>query len=213
MTRQGIVVLISGGGTNLQALIDAASVGQLVQPIKAVISNNLDAGGLDRARKAGIPAVALDHRVFSSRHSYDTALAELIDRFDPKLVALAGFMRILSEQFVSHFQGRMINIHPALLPEFKGLNTHQRALDAGRKTHGATVHFVTPDLDDGPNIIQASLNINETDTAEVLASRVLRLEHQIYPEAVALFLDDRLQMIEQGCLLDGKLLPPTGILR
>ena len=149
-----IVVLITGNGSNLQAIIDASQQGLPVK-IEAVISNRADAHGLARAAHAGIPAVVLDHTQFTSREAYDEALQQKIDSFQPQLVVLAGFMRILTNNFVRHYEGRLINIHPSLLPKFRGLNTHQRALDAGEQEHGATVHFVTPELDGGPAVLQA----------------------------------------------------------
>ncbi len=210
MTPQGMVVLISGGGTNLQAIIDGVESGAISQPIAAVISNKADAKGLARASRAGIPAVILDHTAFGDRAHYDAALAELIHRFDPKLVVLAGFMRILSADFVAQFEGRMINIHPALLPEFKGLHTHERAIAEGATRHGATVHFVTAALDDGPNIIQATLSVTSSDTPDTLATRVLALEHQIFPMAIEWFLQNNICMKDNRCYLNGLCLDANG---
>lgn len=210
MTGHGIVVLISGGGTNLQAVIDGYLLQIISEPIVAVISNNADAKGLTRATRAGIPAIVLDHRTYSDRNSYDLALAKLIERFSPKLVVLAGFMRILSPGFVQQFEGSMINIHPALLPEFKGLHTHARALASGVQKHGATVHFVTADLDDGPNIIQASLTVSENDTEATLAERVLTLEHQILPTAIEWFLQNKISMSNNRCYLNQQQLDDCG---
>ena len=210
MTPQGMVVLISGGGTNLQAIIDGVESGAISQPIAAVISNKADAKGLARASRAGIPAVILDHTAFGDRAHYDAALAELIHRFDPKLVVLAGFMRILSADFVAQFEGRMINIHPALLPEFKGLHTHERAIAEGATRHGATVHIVTAALDDGPNIIQAALSVTSSDTPDTLATRVLALEHQIFPMAIEWFLQNNICMKDNRCYLNGLCLDANG---
>ncbi len=210
MTGHGIVVLISGGGTNLQAVIDGYQQQIISEPIVAVISNNADVKGLARATRAGIPAIVLDHRTFPDRNSYDQALAKLIARFTPKLVVLAGFMRILSPDFVQQFEGSMINIHPALLPEFKGLHTHARALESGAQNHGATVHFVTADLDDGPNIIQASLTVSKGDTEKTLAQRVLVLEHQILPMAIEWFLQNKISMSNNRCYLNQQQLDASG---
>jgi len=210
MKPYGIVVLLSGSGSNFQAILDASKSGSFPQGICAVISNNPHAKGLIRASDAGIPAITLDHRAYPDRESYDAALAKLVQRFNPKLIVLAGFMRILTSDFVKQFEGKMINIHPALLPKYKGLNTHQRALDNGDSIHGATVHFVTPELDDGPNILQASLQVNQVESSETLASRVLVLEHKIYPMVVDWFMNDRVKMFENQCYLDQYLLPDTG---
>ena len=167
-----LVVLISGGGTNLQAIIDAA-VADLPVDIRAVISNEADAFGLERARGAGIETRVLDHRAFPDREAYDAALAELIDEYEPGLVVLAGFMRILTPAFVRHYHGRMFNIHPSLLPRYRGLDTHARVLAAGDREHGATVHFVTEELDGGPLIIQARVPVLANDDPQTLARRVL----------------------------------------
>ncbi|BAO45198.1 phosphoribosylglycinamide formyltransferase [Thiolapillus brandeum] len=197
MSKLPIVVLISGGGTNLQAIIDAARDGLPVD-IRAVISNQPDAYGLQRAKKAGIPTAVLDHRDFDSREAFDQGLAALIDSFQPGLVLLAGFMRILTPAFVRHYQGRMLNIHPSLLPKFQGLHTHQRALDAAEKEHGASIHFVTEELDGGPIIIQARVPVLPGDDAEKLAARVLEKEHIIYPLAVRWIAEGRLSLNGAG---------------
>ena len=204
-----VLVLISGSGSNLQALIDA----QAGAPyrIVAVISNLAEAFGLERARRAGIPAKVLSHRAFPDRGAYDQALADLIDRFEPGLVVLAGFMRILSPGFVARYAGRLMNIHPSLLPKSRGLHTHQRALDAGEQEHGASVHFVTDELDGGPLIIQARVPVLPGDDAATLAARVLTREHRIYPQAVRWFAEGRLRLGDDGRpLLDGQVLtvPP-----
>lgn len=197
-----VVVLISGNGSNLQALIDASGNAYPTR-IAAVISNRADAYGLERARRAGIPTEVLSHRESQDRESYDHALAEQIDRYRPGLVVLAGFMRILSPGFVRHYQGRMLNIHPALLPDFRGLHTHLRALEAGVDEHGASVHFVTEELDGGPVIIQARVPVLADDNPETLAARVLRQEHRIYPRAVNWFATGRLRLEGDRVLLDG----------
>ena len=195
------VVLISGRGSNLQALIDEAS-SDLPVRIRAVISNRPNAAGLDRAQKAGIETRTLDHTDFLSRDDYDDALQSLIDTFEPSLIVLAGFMRILTPAFVNHYRGRMINIHPSLLPAFPGLDTHVRALDAGVREHGATVHFVTEEVDGGPVIVQAKVPVLPNDTPEVLAARVLQQEHTILPMAVRWFAEGRLRLEGNAVMLD-----------
>jgi len=191
--RLSLVVLISGSGSNLQAIIDGAASGLPVE-IKAVISNQVDAYGLERARQAGIETRVLNHKGFDDRDSYDQALGDLIEEYQPGLVILAGFMRILTPALVNRFHGRMFNIHPSLLPKFRGLHTHQRALEAGEETHGASVHFVTEELDGGPLILQAQVPIREDDTPDSLAARVLTQEHIIYPEAIRMFAEGELRM-------------------
>jgi len=206
-----ILVIISGSGTNLQAIIDHCQNGTIRGDILAVISNVPDAKGLDRARRANIEALTLDHRDYSSREEYDQALANLIDSFQPDLVVLAGFMRILTPGFVNRYLGRLINIHPSLLPKYQGLHTHQRALEAGDSEHGATVHFVTPELDGGPPIIQGAVPVLPDDSEETLANRVQReIEHHIYPIAVDWCLNQRVQLTDKGVTLDGELLPSSG---
>ncbi|WP_456418153.1 phosphoribosylglycinamide formyltransferase [Thiolapillus sp.] len=205
MPRLPVVVLISGGGTNLQAIIDAAQKDLPVE-IKAVISNKPGAYGLERARKAGIAVATLDHRQFPDRESFDQALAERIDGYQPRLVLLAGFMRILTPGFVRRYHGRMLNIHPSLLPDFQGLHTHQRALDAEVEEHGASIHFVTEELDGGPVIIQARVPVLSGDNAQTLAARVLEKEHIIYPLAVRWFAQGRLSLNDRDqVVLDGKI--------
>jgi len=189
-----IVILISGRGSNMEALIAARDTGQLPVNIAAVISNRPDALGLETAARAGITAHFIDHKAFAGRESFDAALAECIDGFAPDLVVLAGFMRILSDGFVRHYAGRLVNIHPSLLPSFPGLHTHRRALDEGVRIHGCTVHFVTPTLDHGPVIIQAAVPVLDRDDEASLAARVLRQEHRIYPQAVRWFAEDRLRL-------------------
>ena len=200
-----IVVLISGRGSNLQSIIDQAASGDLPVEIRAVISNRPGVRGLDRAAAAGIETRVLDHGDFSDRESYDRALAELIDSYHPGLVVLAGFMRILTPGFVRHYAGRMLNIHPSLLPKFRGLHTHERALEAGEKEHGASIHFVTEELDGGPVFLQAVVPVLPDDTPERLAARVLEQEHRLYPEAIRWFAEGRIRLTEDGrLLLDGK---------
>lgn len=184
----GVVVLVSGRGSNLRAIADAGL------PVAAVISNRADALGLAFARGRSIPIAVVEHRDFESREAFDAALAETIDRYSPRLVALAGFMRILTAGFVERYRGRLMNIHPSLLPAFPGLHTHAAALAAGVKIHGATVHFVTAELDHGPIIIQAAVPVLPGDDPERLAARVLEQEHVIYPMAVRWFLDGRLSL-------------------
>lgn len=199
-----VVVLISGSGSNLQALIDAQLQGAPIR-IAAVISNKPDAFGLERARRHGIPTETLSHRDYPSREAFDADLGALIDRYDPGLVVLAGFMRILTSGFVERYHGRMVNIHPSLLPKFRGLSTHQRALEAGETEHGASVHFVTAELDGGPTIIQARAPVLPDDDAETLAARVLEQEHRIYPTAVRWIAEGRLRLAEDGLPhLDGE---------
>ncbi|HEY0720538.1 MAG TPA: phosphoribosylglycinamide formyltransferase [Gammaproteobacteria bacterium] len=198
-----VVVLISGSGSNLQAIIDAAQ-GDLPVEICAVISNRADAYGLERARNAGIPARVLSHQEYADRESYDEALMALIDSYQPQLVVLAGFMRILTVNFVRHYEGRLLNIHPSLLPRHKGLHTHQRAIEAGDKEHGATVHFVVPELDAGPLVLQAKVPVESDDTEERLAQRVLQQEHRIYPQALGWFAEGRLRLIDGIAHLDGQ---------
>jgi phosphoribosylglycinamide formyltransferase-1 len=199
-----IVVLISGSGTNLQALIDHAQLDTLSGQIVAVVSNRPDVMGLKRAAIAGIPARTLDHHHFSNRTQFDRALMTLIDSYHPDLVVLAGFMRILTPDFVRHYHGRMLNIHPSLLPLYPGLHTHQRALEARDRQHGSTVHFVTEELDGGPLIIRAKVPVLPEDTAETLQKRVLEQEHRIYPLAVSWFCQGRLSLRNHQAHFDSK---------
>ncbi|OAJ34375.1 phosphoribosylglycinamide formyltransferase [Piscirickettsia salmonis] len=201
-----IVVLISGSGSNLQALIDTIHQdSQRVGHIVAVISNNADALGLQRAEQVGIETRVLSHQDFREREVYDAALLELIEYYQPKLVVLAGFMRILSAFFVEHFQGRLLNIHPSLLPKYKGLHTHRRALEAGDAEHGASVHFVSADLDGGLVIAQSCCQISPEDDELSLAQRVQGLEHVLYPQVVSWFMQDQLQWFNRSALrLHGK---------
>ena len=206
------VVLISGSGSNLRALVDGQQRGQLPIDIVAVISNRPAVRGLLRAEHAGIPAEVLDHTRYDSREAFDTALQECIDRYRPELVVLAGFMRILTPALTRHYEGRMLNIHPSLLPKYQGLHTHQRALDAGETEHGVTVHFVTAELDGGPPAVQARVPVLPDDDAESLAARVQRQEHVIYPLAVKWFAEGQLRMESGRALLNNEPLGPNGYL-
>jgi phosphoribosylglycinamide formyltransferase-1 len=196
-----IVILISGRGSNMEAIVRAAQNEAWPAQISAVISNRPDAAGLDFARSHGIPVASLDHRQFPNRAAFDAELVKLIDSYKPDLVVLAGFMRILTGEFVNHYEGRLLNIHPSLLPLFPGLATHEQALEAGVKEHGATVHFVTEALDHGPMVIQASVPVYPDDTADTLAHRVLKQEHIIYPRAVRWFIDNRISIDQNRVLI------------
>ncbi len=190
--KPSVVILISGRGSNMKSIVEARNNGELDIEIAAVISNRPDAAGLDYADEQGITTCVIDHKTFDSRESFDEALAEQIDSYTPNLVVLAGFMRILTTEFVEHFSQRLINIHPSLLPKFKGLHTHQRAIEAGETEHGASVHLVTPELDDGPVILQARVPVLSDDTEASLAARVLVQEHQLYPAAIKKLIDNQL---------------------
>ncbi|WP_447589970.1 phosphoribosylglycinamide formyltransferase [Aquipseudomonas campi] len=210
MADCNVVVLISGSGSNLQALIDSSTAADNPTRIRAVFSNRADAYGLQRAQAAGIATEVLDHKQFDGRESFDAALIDAIDAYQPDLVVLAGFMRILTPGFVRHYAGRLLNIHPSLLPKYKGLHTHQRALEAGDDEHGCSVHFVTEELDGGPLAVQAVIPVQSTDTPDSLAQRVHEQEHRIYPLAVRWFAEGRLRLGDKGAELDGQPLPPTG---
>ncbi|MDH4585065.1 phosphoribosylglycinamide formyltransferase [Pseudomonas sp. BN415] len=210
VARCDVVVLISGSGSNLQALIDSTTGNDHPARIRAVISNRADAYGLERARNAGIDTLVLDHKAYADREAFDGALIEAIDAFSPQLVVLAGFMRILTPGFVRHYQGRLLNIHPSLLPKYKGLHTHQRALEAGDTEHGCSVHFVTEELDGGPLVVQALIPVESNDTPESLAQRVHVQEHHIYPLAMRWFAEGRLRLGQNGAELDGQALPASG---
>lgn len=197
-----VVVLLSGNGSNLQAIVDSARLAPGVELV-AAISNRPEAGGLLRAKAAGIQTAVLDHREYTGREDFDLALAKQIDTYRPDLLVLAGFMRIFTAAFVLHYEGRMLNIHPSLLPRHRGLKTHQSALDAGDLEHGATVHFVTAELDGGPPVLQATVPVEPDDTAESLARRVLAREHQIYPLAIRWFCEGRIQWRDQTAWFDG----------
>lgn len=188
--KPAIVILISGRGSNMLSIVNAINTGQLPVTIAAVISNRPNAAGIQFAQQVNIPTAVIDHKSFESRELFDQAMAKEIDKYSPKLIVLAGFMRILTSEFVKHFAGKLINIHPALLPKFKGLNTHQRAIDAGEKEHGASVHIVTAELDDGPVVLQARVAVLDNDTADTLAARVLEQEHKLYPAAIKKLIED-----------------------
>lgn len=205
-----IVVLISGNGTNLQALIDACNDVRFSGEIVAVLSNKADVYGLTRAAQANIANEVISHKNFATRELYDQSLVEKIDGYQPDLVVLSGFMRILTAEFVQHYQGRLVNIHPSLLPKYQGLNTHKRAIEAGDNEHGASVHFVTEELDGGPVILQAKVPIFEGDSIDELAQRVHEQEHRIYPLVVKWFCQKRLQMINGNAVLDDIVLPVSG---
>ncbi|MCE2858831.1 MAG: phosphoribosylglycinamide formyltransferase [Oxalobacteraceae bacterium] len=190
-----IVILISGRGSNMAALLQAASAEQWPAQVVAVISNQANAAGLATASAAGIAARVVEHVAYPDRAQFDQALSAVIDAYAPDLVVLAGFLRILTPEFVEHYHGRLLNIHPSLLPSFPGLDTHRRALEAGVKVHGATVHFVTPELDHGPIIEQATVPVLDTDTEDTLASRVLEQEHVIYPRTVREFIEGRYALV------------------
>ena len=206
-----LVVLISGGGSNLQALIDTICMGSIDATIELVISNKVDALGLARAHKAGIETRVINHLEFGSREAFDKELTHAIDDKQPDLVVLAGFMRIFTPQFTHHYHGRMLNIHPSLLPQFKGINTHERAIEAEVAEHGASVHFVSSELDGGPMVLQASVSVLSLDSPKVLAARVLVQEHLIYPIAIKWFCEGRLKLQNNAVLMDGQLLPEQGI--
>ncbi|GAM62013.1 phosphoribosylglycinamide formyltransferase [Vibrio ishigakensis] len=186
-----IVVLISGNGSNLQAIIDACAKGEIDGQVSAVISNRADAYGLERAKQATISSHTLSHKDYSDRESFDAEVMKIIDTYQPDLIVLAGYMRILSEGFVNRYLGKMINIHPSLLPKYPGLNTHQRAIDAGDSEHGSSVHFVTPELDSGPIIEQIKVAIEPQESAESLMAKVQKAEHQLYPKVVQDILSGR----------------------
>ena len=191
---KSIVILISGRGSNMEAIINASRAEKWPGKIVAVISNRADAGGLAIASAAGIETVVLASKGQADREAYDQRLREVIDQYSPDLIVLAGFMRILTASFVQYYEGRMINIHPSLLPAFRGLNTHQRAIDAGVRIHGATVHYVSVEVDDGPIVAQAAVPVLPGDTEEVLAARVLDQEHRLYPQVVKWVLEGKVKL-------------------
>lgn len=196
-------ILVSGSGTNLQAFIDAVASGNLDLDLCVVFSNNPKAHGLERAEIAGIPTACIQHNDYPDRESFDRAVIAELDRFQPQLLILAGFMRILSPGFVDHYEGRILNIHPALLPKYPGLNTHQRVLDAGDEWHGSTVHFVTEELDGGPRVLQGRLQVNPGESAGELQDRVQAIEHKIYPEAAGLVGSGRVVFRNGEAWIDG----------
>jgi len=199
-----LVVLISGNGSNLQAIIDATTQNEIPARIVAVISNRADAYGLERAQQAGITTAVLDNKDHPSREDYDLALLQLIDSYEADLVVLAGFMRILTADLVQHYHGRMLNIHPSLLPKYRGLHTHRKVLESGDTEHGASVHFVTAELDSGPVVLQAIIAVQSADTESTLAARVLKQEHRIYPIVIGWFAQNRLKYDHNGVTLDDK---------
>jgi phosphoribosylglycinamide formyltransferase-1 len=204
--RLPVVVLISGRGSNMLAIANAARTGSLDADVKAVVSDQPQAPGLARAAELGIPTKVLQPRDFPDRASFDAALADLVASFEPGLVVLAGYMRILSPGFVQRFAGRMLNIHPSLLPKYPGLKTHERVLAAKDREHGVTVHFVTDELDGGPAVIQAVIDVAPDDTIETLSARIQRQEHRIYPQAIQWFAEGRLCYREGKAWLDGQVL-------
>lgn len=206
------VVLLSGRGSNLAAILKAAQAAEYPAMIAGVVANKADAPGLQLARDAGVPVSVVPNANYKDRDSYDAALQVAVDAYAPDLVVLAGFMRILTPAFVNHYAGRMINIHPSLLPSFTGLHTHQRALDAGVHIHGCTVHFVTAELDHGPMIAQAAVPVLAGDTAGTLAARVLIAEHQIYPAAIRWFAEGRLRVTGQQVVLADALSDDAGMI-
>ena len=201
-----IVILISGRGSNMRVIAELAASGELPVTVRAVVSDRHEAAGLATAASMGIPIASLSPRDFVDRPAYDAALAELVATYHPRLVVLAGFMRILTPNFIGPFADRMLNVHPSLLPKYRGLHTHRRALENGDAAHGVTVHFVTEELDGGPLITQASLAIRPAETESTLSARVQRLEHSIYPQAIDWFARGRLELRGQRAWLDGKAL-------
>lgn len=202
--RLPVVILISGGGSNMRTIAEAAATGRLNVEVRAVISDRADAGGLATAASMGIAHQVISSREFATREAFDTALADAVERYRPELVVLAGFMKILGSGFVERFAGRVLNIHPSLLPKYPGLHTHRRALAAGDAEHGATVHFVTAQLDGGPPIMQIRVPVLPDDTESSLAARVLRQEHRLYPEVLQLCAAGRLQYANGSIRLDGQ---------
>jgi phosphoribosylglycinamide formyltransferase-1 len=210
MSRKRVAVLVSGRGSNMAALIEAAKDKTYPAEVTVVVSNRPDAGGLLIARANGVATEIVDHRAYGKdRAAFEHALQAKLEKHRIDIVCLAGFMRLLTADFVKQWQQRIINIHPALLPAFKGLDTHRRALEAGVKVHGATVHFVVPEMDSGPIIAQAAVNVRPTESEENLAARVLKVEHQIYPLALKLLSEGRLRVENGRCLIDGVPVPDT----
>lgn len=213
MTQKArLVILISGSGSNLQSFIDACHHGSINAEIACVISNQSNAYGLKRAQQANIPTKMLSHRSFSSREAFDLQLQQEIEQYQPDLIILAGFMRILTSSFIHAFERKILNIHPSLLPKYPGLNTHQRAIDNQDKFAGATVHLVTPDLDAGPSIIQARVEIVKGDSAEKLAQRILPLEHKIFPLAVKWILEGKVELMSDPIKIDKNPIPKWGVM-
>ena len=208
--KKRIIVLVSGNGSNLQAIINACQNNLINGKIVAVISNKPDVYSLMRAKQANIPSHVINHKEFASREAFDHQLQLQIELYQPDLIVLAGYMRILTPHFVQHYSGKMLNIHPSLLPKYPGLNTHRRAMEAGDKEHGTTVHFVTDELDGGPIILQAKVPIFDNDEEQDIVERVLAQEHQIYPLVIKWFCDDRLTMINGRAYLDQTMIPKSG---
>ena len=208
--KKRIIVLVSGNGSNLQAIINACQNNLINGKIVAVISNKPDVYSLMRAKQANIPSHVINHKEFASREAFDHQLQLQIEEYQPDLIVLAGYMRILTPHFVQHYSGKMLNIHPSLLPKYPGLNTHRRAMEAGDKEHGTTVHFVTDELDGGPIILQAKVPIFDNDEEQNIVERVLAQEHQIYPLVIKWFCDDRLTMINGRAYLDQSMIPKSG---
>ncbi len=208
--KKRIIVLVSGNGSNLQAIINACQNNLINGKIVAVISNKPDVYSLMRAKQANIPSNVINHKEFASREAFDHQLQLQIEEYQPDLIVLAGYMRILTPHFVQHYSGKMLNIHPSLLPKYPGLNTHRRAMEAGDKEHGTTVHFVTDELDGGPIILQAKVPIFDNDEEQDIVERVLAQEHQIYPLVIKWFCDDRLTMINGRAYLDQTMIPKSG---
>lgn len=209
-SRSRVAVLISGRGSNLKALIDAGWRPDCPYEIVLVIANRPDAGGLDIAEAAGIANAVVDHKAFENREAFERALDRQLEEADVRLVCLAGFMRVLSAWFVERWQDRLLNIHPSLLPAFKGLNTHARALEAGVRVHGCTVHLVRPALDDGPILVQAAVPVLQNDSEDTLAARVLEMEHRAYPLALALFASGRAKIVAGRVMVEGARAPEAG---
>ena len=208
--KKRIIVLVSGNGSNLQVIINACQNNLINGKIVAVISNKPDVYSLMRAKQANIPSHVINHKEFASREAFDHQLQLQIEQYQPDLIVLAGYMRILTPHFVQHYSGKMLNIHPSLLPKYPGLNTHRRAMEAGDKEHGTTVHFVTDELDGGPIILQAKVPIFDNDEEQDIVERVLAQEHQIYPLVIKWFCDDRLTMINGRAYLDQTMIPKSG---
>ena len=204
MSKQSIVVLISGSGSNLQAIIDAVNKKEINATISAVISNKPGVKGLERASRENIRTIVIDHKKFDKREDFDKALHKEITLLDPDLIVLAGFMRILDDEFIEQYKNKTLNIHPSLLPEFKGLNTHRRAIEAGKKLHGASVHFVSNELDSGPVVIQAEVPVLDNDDEDSLQKKVLQQEHVIYPIAIKWFIEGRLTIKNNKVHIDNK---------
>jgi phosphoribosylglycinamide formyltransferase-1 len=209
---KSIVILISGRGSNMESLLAAVARGEVPVRVAAVISNRPDAKGLETAAAQGVPTAVVDHKAYAGREAFDAALVECIDGYAPDLVVLAGFMRILTEGFVRHYEGRLLNIHPSLLPSFPGLHTHQRALEEGVRIHGCTVHFVTPALDHGPVVVQAAVPVLDGDDEAALAARVLAQEHLVYPLAVRWFAEGRLRLDGGKVRLDAQRPAPAPLI-